>query len=82
MQLDIRIPMGLMFTIIGVILAGYGLLTWSDAPLYQISLGYNVNFWWGLFLSAFGGTMLYFGRRAAPRENRAALPENEESAAP
>ena len=75
MQLDIRIPMGLMFTIIGVILAGYGLLTWSDAELYKLSLGYNVNFWWGLVLSAFGGVMLYFARRAA-------LPEKKDATAP
>ena len=65
MQLDIRLPMGLMFAIIGVVLVGYGLVTWSDVTLYQRSLGYNVNFWWGLFLAAFGGLMLYLSRRAA-----------------
>jgi hypothetical protein len=28
-------------------------------------LGYNVNFWWGLFLVAFGAVMLWLTRRAA-----------------
>ncbi len=54
MQLDVRLPIGVMFFIIGVILSVYGLITWSDAAMYERSLGYNVNFWWGLFLAAFG----------------------------
>lgn len=65
MQLDVRLPMGVMFLIIGVVLVVYGLITWSDAALYQPSLGYNVNFWWGLFLAAFGVLMLWLTRRAA-----------------
>ena len=56
-----------MFLIIGVILAAYGLITWTDAAMYQRSLGYNVNFWWGLFLAAFGAVMLWLARRAAAR---------------
>ena len=67
MQLNVRLPIGLMFVIIGVILGVYGLITWSDAAMYQRSLGYNVNFWWGLFLAAFGAAMLYLARRAAAR---------------
>jgi hypothetical protein len=70
MQLDVRLPMGLMFLIIGLILAAYGLVTWSDAAMYQRSLGYNVNFWWGLFLAAFGAAMLFLARRAAARPGR------------
>ncbi len=65
MQLDVRVPMGLMFVIIGVMLLGYGLVTWSDTALYERSLGYNVNLWWGLFLAAFGAAMLWLARRAA-----------------
>ena len=62
MQLDVRLPMGVMFVIIGVILLVYGLITWPDTALYERSLGYNVNFWWGLFLAAFGGVMLALSR--------------------
>ena len=70
MQLDVRLPMGLMFLIIGLILSVYGLVTWSDAAMYQRSLGYNVNFWWGLLLTAFGAAMLFLARRAPARPER------------
>jgi hypothetical protein len=56
MKLDVRIPIGLMFTIIGVALFGYGLT--SDRAIYARSLGINVNLWWGLVLLAFGLSML------------------------
>ena len=71
MQLDVRLPIGVMFVIIGLVLTVYGLVTWSDAAMYQRSLGYNVNFWWGLFLAAFGGVMLFLARRAAARSEHA-----------
>jgi hypothetical protein len=61
MGLDIRLPIGLLFTLVGAVLAGYGLL--SDPELYRRSLGYNVNLWWGLVLLAFGLSFLYYGRR-------------------
>ncbi len=61
MGLDIRMPIGLLFAILGVLLVGYGLV--SDSAIYARSLGINVNLWWGLVLLAFGGVMLYFGKR-------------------
>lgn len=61
MGLDIRAPMGLMFTILGILVTGYGLV--SDPAIYQRSLGINVNLWWGLVMLVFGLTFLYFGRR-------------------
>jgi hypothetical protein len=61
MGLDIRIPMGLMFTILGVLLTGYGLV--SDKAIYQRSLDINVNLWWGLVMLIFGVLMLVLGRR-------------------
>jgi len=67
MQLDVRLPMGIMFFIIGLILVVYGLVTaWTNAAMYDRSLGYNVNIWWGLFLTAFGVLMLWLTKRAAP----------------
>jgi hypothetical protein len=68
MGLDIRTPIGLMFGIFGALLVGYGLLT-SGSPLYERSLGYNINLEWGAVLLVFGGAMLWLGRRAgrAPR---------------
>ncbi len=61
MGLDIRLPIGLMFAIFGLLLAGYGLI--SDKTIYRRSLGVNINLWWGLALLAFGAVMLVLGRR-------------------
>ena len=61
MGLDIRMPMGLMFSALGGALTVFGLF--SDASIYARSLGYNVNLWWGLFVMLFGLTFLYYGRR-------------------
>jgi len=63
MPLDIRLPIGMLFTLVGLLLTGYGAL--SDAAIYQRSLGYNVNLVWGLVLLAFGVFMLVLGRRAS-----------------
>ena len=63
MGLDIRMPIGLMFTLIGGILAIYGLV--SDPALYARSLGINVNLYWGAALAAFGLVMLALGRKGA-----------------
>lgn len=62
MNLDLRLPLGLMFTIFGVLLTGFGLL--SDTAIYDRSLGINVNLWWGLVLLGFGLVMLGFALRA------------------
>jgi len=62
MKLDLRLPIGLMFTIFGVMLTLYGLA--SDPAIYARSLGVNVNLWWGLVLVVFGLVMLGFALRA------------------
>jgi hypothetical protein len=63
MNLDIRIPIGLMFVVLGALLAVFGVV--SDTALYeQHSLGININLWWGLALVGFGAMMWGFGRRA------------------
>ncbi|MHB8900684.1 MAG: hypothetical protein ACYC6Y_18185 [Thermoguttaceae bacterium] len=67
MQLDVRLPMGYMFLIIGLILLVYGMVTWTDTAMYERSLGHNVNLWWGLLMTAFGAAMLLLARRAAAR---------------
>ena len=56
MTLDLRVPIGLLFGVLGLLLAGYGLV--SDPAIYQVSLGVNVNLWWGLVMLLFGGAML------------------------
>jgi hypothetical protein len=66
MGLDIRTPIGLMFGIFGLLLAGYGLVT-GGSDLYQRSLGHNINLYWGLVLLVFGAVMLWLARRGAAR---------------
>ncbi len=56
MNLDIRIPIGIMFSLFGIILVGFGLV--SKSELYRRSLNINVNLWWGLVLLVFGLAML------------------------
>ena len=62
MKLDVRLPIGMMFTLLGVMLVIFGLV--SDRAIYARSLGINVNLWWGLALLAFGATMLAFALRS------------------
>ncbi|MEW5978618.1 MAG: hypothetical protein AB1898_22705 [Acidobacteriota bacterium] len=65
MGLDIRIPIGLMFVLLGLLLSVFGLF--SDPALYQRSLNINVNLGWGVVLVAFGLLMLWMARRKAAR---------------
>jgi len=62
-MLDIKIPIGLMFFVFGVILTIYGFMTKSDTELYQKSLSHNVNLWMGVLMLVFGGVMLLLVRR-------------------
>ncbi len=61
MGLDIRLPIGLMFAILGVLLAGYGLF--GDKSIYERSLGININLIWGVVLIVFSTIFLWLGSR-------------------
>lgn len=62
MQLDVRLPIGLLFSLFGVLLFGFGLV--SDKQIYeQHSLGININLGWGIVLLAFGVVMLALALR-------------------
>jgi protein-S-isoprenylcysteine O-methyltransferase Ste14 len=61
MRFDLRLPIGLMFSVFGVLLTVFGLV--SDRAIYQRSLGINVNLWWGLVLVVFGLVMLTLAMR-------------------
>ena len=50
MGLDIRWPIGLMFSLIGAIMLVYGLATGSNKEMYERSLNLNVNLYWGIVL--------------------------------
>lgn len=66
-RFDIRIPIGTLFSLLGVILAIYGVATRTDIGLYGRSENIVINLWWGLIMIVFGGAMLYFGFRAHRR---------------
>ena len=57
--LDIRAPIGGLFTLLGLMLAGYGLVGSERA-----ASGPNVNLWWGAVMVVFGVLMLFLARRS------------------
>ncbi len=64
MNFDIRIPIGTMFSIIGLVLTVYGFAT-SGNEMYAVhSLGLNMNLYWGLAMLVFGVVMFAFGMKA------------------
>jgi len=63
MDMDIRIPIGLLFATLGLILFGFGIYSMNDAELYARCLGKNINLWTGLAMMVFGGLMLFFSLR-------------------
>jgi|APCry1669193181_1035450.scaffolds.fasta_scaffold03680_5 hypothetical protein len=54
MGLDIRWPIGLMFTLLGALLAVFGTVKAADS----MSLDININQIWGIVLLVFGVLML------------------------
>ena len=62
-MVDIRIPIGLMFSIIGILISVFGLATMSDTAMYQKSLGINVNLIMGVLMLVFGLIMLYLSQK-------------------
>jgi hypothetical protein len=91
MGLDIRLPLGLLFSVLGAVLVVYGAL--ANPAIYQRSLGYNVNVIWGAVLLAFGLLFISVSRRkleppddaglgqdGRPQANMADLPGHEQPA--
>jgi hypothetical protein len=62
MGLDIRLPLGYVFVVLGVILTGYGAATWNSA-MYAISMGIDVNLVWGLAMLVLGGLTLVAAKK-------------------
>ena len=61
MGLDVRVPVGVMFGIMGLLLAGYGVL--GDQTIYAKSLGININTIWGSVLIVFAAVLLILSSR-------------------
>jgi hypothetical protein len=62
MRLDIRLPLGLLFLVLGGLLLIFGLI--SNQDLYQRSLGINVNLWWGIVMMLFALALLGLAYRS------------------
>jgi len=62
MGLDIRLPIGMIFAIFGIMLIVFGVF--SNPALYAQSLGININLVWGFVLLVFGAVMLFLGARS------------------
>ena len=77
MGLDIRWPIGLLFSLVGALLVIYGFATISDAEVYRRSLGINVNLRWGLVLLVFGAPMLALAWRASRQPAEPPGPEKK-----
>ena len=62
-MVDIRIPIGLMFSVLGVLIAIFGIVTKADSSMYQRSLDINVNLVMGVVMLIFGLIMLYMSQK-------------------
>ena len=60
MQLDIRLPIGLMFSVLGILLLIVGLFAGGQSTQSQQT---SVNLWWGVVMLVFGIVMFFLGRR-------------------
>jgi hypothetical protein len=71
MNFDLRLPIGIMFSLFGLILTVFGAL--SDKAIYERSLGININLIWGIVMLVFGAFMLFLalrgGKKPGPPQN-------------
>lgn len=74
MRLDIRFPIGGLFTVLGILVTGYGVATRGDAALYERSLSVNINVIWGIVMIVFGLAMLGIAWRHQRMERRTPQP--------
>ncbi len=61
-MMDLRLPIGIFFLLVGIILAGYGVVSTHDIP--NITEKININLDWGAVLLVFGAAMTFFGWKA------------------
>jgi hypothetical protein len=73
--LDIRLPIGGLFIVLGLVLAGYGIGTNGDAAQYERSMSVNINLWWGLVMLLFGALLFLLARSS--RRDASAHPAGE-----
>jgi hypothetical protein len=69
-HLDVRIPIGILFSLVGAVIAAYGVMTLGDDAARPT--GIAINLVWGLVMLAFGATMLALAGHAARRMRKTA----------
>ncbi len=62
MGIDLRMPLGALFGVLGLLLTGYGAATFGQPGTEPT--GVPINLIWGIVLVAFGLWMLLLARRA------------------
>ena len=67
MGLDIRWPIGLMFTLIGLMLTGYGAASRANSVTKIDGQDININLIWGIVLLIFGVLMVFFAYRGGKK---------------
>jgi hypothetical protein len=66
-SLDLRLPIGGLFTALGVMLAGFGLVTGGNTAMYAKSAGMNINLIWGVVMLVTGLIFLGLAKRGAAK---------------
>jgi hypothetical protein len=78
--LDVRWPIGGLFTALGLLLGGYGLATAGDPTHYARAVSVNINLWWGAIMLLFGLLLLLSAARSPGKTTpgaKAVSPEAE-----
>ena len=68
MSMDIRFPIGFMFTLNGLIITVWGLV--SSPEIYKKSLNVNINLWTGLAMLIFGLAFLVMSLAAQAKNKK------------
>jgi hypothetical protein len=55
-NIDLRIPIGILFLSLGILLVLYGFF--SNPAIYEHTSGFNLNLTWGFVMGVFGFSML------------------------
>ncbi len=77
-SLDLRLPIGGLFSALGVIIGVYGIAT-NGSAMYAPSESVNINLWWGLGMLIVGVLMFVTGMRAARSAHASGMHETMES---
>lgn len=67
MTTDIRFPIGLLFSILGVVITAFGFFT-RGSEIYRHSLNININLYTGACLIVFGVFMLAMALRGQKKD--------------